>query len=139
MSGLIFAIIDCTDLRQENFLMRIFDDKIFRETEEREVKHPSPRKIVDQRVVHTTPLPVIPENFAHAVLCDFGEARPGDTQEPYFDDIQPFPYRAPEVILDIPFSYPTDIWNAGVMVCWRFLFGCLWNAQSLSAMACLRG
>ncbi len=34
----------------------------------------------------------------------------------YTEDIQPYVYRAPEVILDIPWSYPMDIWNVGVMV-----------------------
>jgi serine/threonine-protein kinase SRPK3 len=111
----------CIDLRQENFLMRPLDNTIFQRIEEREREHPSPRKIDGERVVYATPLPIVPENFAHAVLCDLGEARPGDTKELYLDDIQPFPYRAPEIILEISFSYPTDIWNAGVLVCWHFI------------------
>lgn len=48
------------------------------------------------------------------VLCDFGEAHFGSDW--YSDDIQPYPYRAPEVILDMPWSYPVDIWNVGVLV-----------------------
>ncbi|EHK96835.1 putative serine/threonine-protein kinase sky1 [Glarea lozoyensis 74030] len=31
-------------------------------------------------------------------------------------DIQPDPYRAPEVILEMPWGYAVDIWNVGVMV-----------------------
>ena len=48
------------------------------------------------------------------VLCDFGEARFG--KKTYIDDIEPYVYRAPEIILDIPWTYSADIWNLGVMV-----------------------
>ena len=56
----------------------------------------------------------IPEKHGRPVLCDFGEARFG--KESYDEDIQPYIYRAPDVILDIPWSYSVDIWNVGVLV-----------------------
>jgi hypothetical protein len=31
-------------------------------------------------------------------------------------DVQPDLYRAPEMILEIPWSYQIDIWNVGCMV-----------------------
>jgi serine/threonine protein kinase len=48
------------------------------------------------------------------VLCDFGEARLGEYDN--MADIQPYQYRAPEVILDIPWDEKVDIWNVGVIV-----------------------
>ncbi|RKK83764.1 hypothetical protein BFJ69_g2501 [Fusarium oxysporum] len=52
--------------------------------------------------------------FIHTVLCDFGSAVPGDVE--HCEDIQPDIYRAPEVILQAPWSYKVDIWNAGCMI-----------------------
>ncbi|KZT20468.1 putative CDK4/6 [Neolentinus lepideus HHB14362 ss-1] len=108
-------LIHC-DLRQENFLLSVNNDDVFREIEALEAREPSPRKIEGERVVHTTPYVAISDDITNIVLSDFGETRPGDTSTIYYDDIQPFPYRAPEVVLEIPFSYPVDIWNAGVML-----------------------
>ena len=48
------------------------------------------------------------------MLCDFGEARLGEYDD--MADIQPYQYRAPEVILGIPWDEKAGIWNVGVMV-----------------------
>ena len=48
------------------------------------------------------------------VLGDFGEARFGQTT--YTDLIQPEPYRAPEVMLGMPWDEKVDIWSVGTMV-----------------------
>ena len=56
------------------------------------------------------------------MLCDFGEARRGDVENG--DDIQPEVYRAPEVILEMKWSYSVDIWNVGVMVSRLHAGGC---------------
>ncbi|EPQ57710.1 kinase-like protein [Gloeophyllum trabeum ATCC 11539] len=108
-------LIHC-DLRQENFLLSTTTDAVFRAMEEHEASEPSPWKVDGDRVVHTTPYAMIPDDVSGIVLTDFGEARPGDTSMAYYDDIQPFPYRAPEIIFSIPFSYSVDIWNAAVML-----------------------
>ncbi|TFK46646.1 putative CDK4/6 [Heliocybe sulcata] len=112
-------LIHC-DLGPGNFLLGVAGDHVFEDIEAAENRDPSPRKIDGERVIHTTPHEIIPETLSDTptgvVLSDFGEARPGDVSTPCYDDIQPFPYRSPEVILEVPFSYPTDIWNAGVML-----------------------
>lgn len=56
----------------------------------------------------------MPKRLGAPVLCDFGSAVPGD--QIHREDIQPGIYRAPEVILEAPWSYGVDIWNAGCMV-----------------------
>ncbi|TFY61232.1 hypothetical protein EVJ58_g4639 [Rhodofomes roseus] len=106
------------DLRHENILMRGFNDKIHQGMESIEAARPSARKIDGDRVVYETPdrVPFPKEGFKCAVLCDYGEARCSDAGNTYTDDIQPFLYRAPELALGIPWSYPVDIWNAGVML-----------------------
>lgn len=56
----------------------------------------------------------IPARFGRPILCDFSLARDGRVKHNH--DIQPDPYRAPEVILEVPWGYAADIWNVGVMV-----------------------
>ena len=56
----------------------------------------------------------MPKKWDAPVLCDFGSAVPGDVE--HLEDVQPDAYRAPEVILEAPWSYQIDIWNAGCMV-----------------------
>ena len=95
--------------------MRSKDDKCFQRAEELELRNPCDRKIDGDRVIYTS-RGVFHTSIDRMVLSDFGEARCGMNSDPYYDDIQPLEYRAPEVLLEIPFSYPVDIWNAGLMV-----------------------
>ncbi|OSS49897.1 hypothetical protein B5807_05812 [Epicoccum nigrum] len=50
------------------------------------------------------------------VLCDFGLAQYLDDGIEHRIGIQPNVYRAPEIILDIPWTYSVDIWNVGCMI-----------------------
>ena len=77
---------------------------------------PSERKVDGDRVIYACRAVGLPPKIHSIVLCDFGEVRPGDQEEPCYDDIQPSKYRAPEVLVELPITYATDIWNAGVMV-----------------------
>ncbi|KAH8684919.1 kinase-like domain-containing protein [Tricladium varicosporioides] len=56
----------------------------------------------------------IPTRFGRPILCDFSLARNGQIKHCY--NIQPDPYQAPEVILEMPWGYSVDIWNVGVMI-----------------------
>jgi serine/threonine-protein kinase SRPK3 len=80
-----------------------------------ELMTPSARKIDGDRVIHTS-RPLVPPFYSYGrpVLCDFGEARLGEYDN--MIDIQPYQYRAPEVILNIPWDEKVDIWSVGVMV-----------------------
>lgn len=102
------------DLQARNIHLRIEDESILRHFEAAELSHPSRRKIDGDRVIYESRGLIRPEKPGRPVLCDFGEARFG--KDTYVDDIQPYVYRAPEVILDIPWTYSVDIWNVGVMV-----------------------
>lgn len=78
------------------------------------MRNPSARKTDGDRIIYESRGLRLPKKSGRPILCDFGEARHGQTS--YSDDIQPYVYRAPEVLLDIPWAYEVDIWNVGVMV-----------------------
>ena len=105
-----------SDIQEKNILLGMEDsssEDACATFEEREFNSPSPRKIADNRVTHISrPLVPVIYNYGQPVLCDFGEARFGDYDPTA--DIQPYQYRAPELILDIPFDQMADIWNVGV-------------------------
>lgn len=92
----------------------IDDDSVFQDFEQNELQDPSPRKEVDGRTIYTSRELGIPSQPGAPVLCDFGSAVLGD--EEHSEDIQPNIYRAPEVILDLPWTYSVDIWNVGCVV-----------------------
>lgn len=102
------------DLQARNVHLRIEEDSILKEFEAAELRTPSPRKIDGDRVIYVTRGLQRPKKPGRPVFCDFGEARFG--KKTYTDDIQPYVYRAPEIILDIPWTYSVDVWNVGVMV-----------------------
>ncbi|KAF2215924.1 hypothetical protein CERZMDRAFT_109760 [Cercospora zeae-maydis SCOH1-5] len=103
-----------TDLQASNIQFRVEDDSIFEYSAKAEMTNPSPRKVDGNQVTYESRGLRMPKKTGPPVLCDFGEARFGRSS--YTDDIQPYVYRAPEVILDIPWSYEVDVWNVGVMI-----------------------
>ncbi|KAH7317634.1 serine threonine protein kinase, CMGC group [Rhexocercosporidium sp. MPI-PUGE-AT-0058] len=103
-----------TDIKADNIMFGIEDDSVFTAFEEEELIHPSPRKMIDGRTVYLSRELRIPKTWGAPVLCDFGSAVVGDTE--HIEDVQPDIYRAPEVILEAPWSYQIDIWNTGCMI-----------------------
>lgn len=96
-------------------MLELVDDSVFAKLEENELRNPSPRKELDGRVTYLTrELEMVPGKVAPPVLCDFGSAVLGGIE--HLEDVQPDIYRAPEVILQVPWSYSIDIWNVGCMV-----------------------
>jgi serine/threonine protein kinase len=95
-------------------MLGIEDNSILADFEEGEKSHPSPRKIVGERVIYSSRKLGRTKNHGRPVLCDFGQARFGSST--YFGDIQPYIYRAPEVLLRMPWDEKVDIWNLGVLV-----------------------
>ncbi|KAG9232326.1 hypothetical protein BJ875DRAFT_443257 [Amylocarpus encephaloides] len=94
--------------------MGIDDENVLTGFEEAEVRDPSPCKVDGDRVIYTSRQMRVREVSAgRPVLCDFGEARIGDGKSA--EDIQPFLYRAPEVILRKSWDKKVDIWNLGVL------------------------
>ena len=81
-----------------------------------ELENPSPRKEVEDFIVYASRLFGWPP-AGEPVLCDFGSAEKGDATNTR--NAGPNVYRAPEVMLKMPWSYSVDIWNVGVLVCCR--------------------
>lgn len=97
-----------------NVHLRIEDQSILEHSEKAELSSPSPRKVDSDRVIYESRGLIRPKRSGRPVLCDFGEARFG--KPTYTDEIQPYVYRAPEIILNIPWTFSADIWNVGVLV-----------------------
>jgi serine/threonine-protein kinase SRPK3 len=110
-----FLIID---IQESNILLGMDEttaEQDLDKYEQDELKSPCARKIDGDRVIYTSRR-LVPEeyNYGRPVLCDFGEARFGEYDN--MIDIQPYQYRAPEVIFDTPWDNKVDIWSVGVMV-----------------------
>ena len=107
-----------TDIQESNVLLGMNEQTAEHDLdnfEKLELTSPSARKIDGDRVIYIS-RPLVPPFYSYGrpVLCDFSEARFGEYDNTA--DIQPFQYRAPEVIFDIPWDEKVDIWNVGVMV-----------------------
>ena len=103
-----------TDLQAARLQLRVNDDSVFENYESDELHDPRPRKVDGKRTIYQSRRLSLPTAAGHIILCDLGEARFGKAT--YTDDIQPYVHRAPEVILEMPWSYEVDIWNVGVLV-----------------------
>ncbi|PYI35738.1 kinase-like protein [Aspergillus indologenus CBS 114.80] len=102
-----------TDIQGKNIMMAIGDPSILAEFEEEEKSSPSLRKSVGDRVIYASRKLRKTKHHGRPMLCDFGQARRGS--DTYRGDIQPYIYRAPEVILRMPWNEKADIWNVGLL------------------------
>ncbi|OAA43706.1 serine threonine protein kinase, CMGC group [Metarhizium rileyi] len=103
-----------TDIKADNIMFSIADETVFTDFEQQELEQPSPRKELDGRTIYRSRDLRMPKRMGAPVLCDFGSAVLGSI--PHTEDVQPNIYRAPEVILQVPWSYEIDIWNTGAMI-----------------------
>lgn len=95
-------------------MLGIEDESLLAEFEEGEKSNPSPRKVVGNRVLYASRELKTTDNYGRPVLCDFGQGRFGSA--PYYGDIQPYIYRAPEILLRTTWDEKVDIWNLAVLV-----------------------
>ncbi|TGO73333.1 hypothetical protein BELL_0370g00090 [Botrytis elliptica] len=103
-----------TDIKADNILSEIEDESILDAFTEAEMNSPSPRKVIDGVTVYASRKFDIPRVFGDSVLSDFGSAVRGDVKRNH--GAGPQIYRAPEVMIKSPWSYPIDIWNVGAMI-----------------------
>lgn len=104
-----------TDIKEANILFGT-DESVLTALEQKELKTPGPRKELDGRTIYLSHGLDPPKDVGAPVLCDLGSAVRLDDGIEHREDIQPNVYRAPEVILDIPWTYSVDVWNVGCMV-----------------------
>ncbi|KAI6911462.1 kinase-like protein [Hortaea werneckii] len=118
LSGLQFlhkeARVIHTDLQPSNMLLGIHDDSVLAEFEHFEIENPCPRKELDDRTIHLSRQ--MPLSKGEPCITDLSEGRFGD--QVHTDRIMPNVYRAPEVILGLPWGYEVDVWGFA-MVLWH--------------------
>ncbi|KAL9945820.1 hypothetical protein ACHAO5_004487 [Verticillium nonalfalfae] len=90
-------------------------DSVLAKVEQNEVERPSPRKQTDE--VTTQVSQYVLGGAGPLTICDLGQARIGDEHS---GNAMPLPYRAPEVILDMPWGYRVDNWSVGLLA-WDLL------------------
>ncbi|KAG6175631.1 hypothetical protein E4U27_006036 [Claviceps purpurea] len=104
-----------TDIKEGNMLFGA-DESVLKAFEKEELEKPCPRKEANGRTIYLSRELGIPEEFGEPMLCDFGAAMRLQDGLERLEKIQPHQYRAPEVILDVPWTSSADIWNVGCMV-----------------------
>ncbi|KAJ5776963.1 serine/threonine protein kinase [Penicillium odoratum] len=83
--------------------------------EETENRNSGPYKLVENRMIYSSRKLGITKVHGRPILADFGEARLSSRTGTQWEDVQPLIYRAPEVLLRIPWNHKLDIWNFGVL------------------------
>lgn len=99
-------------------MLTVEDETMPKDFERAELESPTPRKVIDKtRSIYLSRRFGKPKNhdWGYPILCDFGEARIGTVQRTNMF-VQPHIYRAPEVVFEIPWGPPVDIWNLGALV-----------------------
>lgn len=104
-----------TDLHADNLLIALTDDSILSRVEQNEIDTPSARKRVEDTIIHVSQY--ILGARGPLVISDFGQARIGAEQH---GNAMPIPYRAPEVILGMPWNSAVDRWSVGLLA-WDLL------------------
>lgn len=96
-------------------MVRFNDQKVWEEIEQREIKQPSPRKVLADREIYRSYSPVAPLGGVPHVI-DFGAARLGGMGQMHSGDTMLWKYRAPKIILGLGWDDKVDIWSVGMMV-----------------------
>ncbi|KAH6627486.1 kinase-like domain-containing protein [Chaetomium tenue] len=103
------------DVRLDNIMFECSDESALMRFEQAELDHPSPRKEVNGRVIHITRMVDVDTSaMGWPILCDFGSAVFADKLHDSY--AQPRQYRAPEVVLKVPWGHKIDIWNVGCLI-----------------------
>ncbi|KAG9647631.1 terpenoid synthase, partial [Aureobasidium melanogenum] len=96
-----------SDFQPNNVLIGIQDDSVLDDFAKMANENPALRKEISDRIIYVSqPMPL---TKGLPSLSDFSEARFGTCTQSGL--IMPNVYRAPEVILDMEWSYAVDIWS----------------------------
>lgn len=96
-------------------MVRLEDKSILEKDVQDGFHNPLLQKVCDDRTIYRNNYGQPTSITGMVSITDFGHSTEGDG--PHNGCIQAEPYRAQEVILDACWSYSSDIWRLGVMVC----------------------
>jgi hypothetical protein len=98
-------------------MLRVENESIFTDYERAQVDSPIHRKVIsEERTIYASRPFRQPHEHAYGlpVLCDFGESRIGGSHA--YAEIQPEVYKSPEILMQMDWGHPADIWNAACVV-----------------------
>ncbi|EFY93180.1 protein kinase-like protein [Metarhizium acridum CQMa 102] len=104
-----------TDLHSDNLLIALTSDTILSKVEENEIYKPSARKRIGDTIIYVSQY--VLGGAGALTISDFGQARIGIE---HIGKAMPMPYRAPEVILGMPWGPSVDTWSVGLLA-WDLL------------------
>ncbi|KAG8765913.1 hypothetical protein FRC12_007194, partial [Ceratobasidium sp. 428] len=113
-----------TDINPTNILMSVDNPTILdRVAREEYTNHPTPRKVLDDRIVYQTrhALSSHAADVGFPKLADFAWVEPGASGTLNHNIQHPL-YRSPEVLLQAGWTYSIDVWNMGVLI-WDMMEG----------------
>jgi hypothetical protein len=99
------------DLHSDNLLIAMTDDSILAKVEEDEIREPSARKQDVDRSIYVSRYML--GGAGPLTICDFGQARIG---REHIGHAMPLQFRAPEIILNMEWGSPVDMWAVGLLV-----------------------
>ncbi|KAM3499482.1 hypothetical protein MY11210_009609, partial [Beauveria gryllotalpidicola] len=103
------------DLHADNLLIALTDRSILSTVEQNEIDTPCARKRIGDTIIYVSQYML--GGRGALIISDFGQARIGAEQH---GNAMPISYRAPEVILDMPWGPAVDTWSAGLLA-WDLL------------------
>ncbi|KAJ8120195.1 hypothetical protein ONZ43_g3033 [Nemania bipapillata] len=114
-----------TDIKDDNIMVTIEDESVLNDFVSTQQRSPQPRHIRkdDSRITYVSQDDFGPLRGSRLLpeLGDFNLAFPGlSGGMGHLSPIQSHRYRAPEVMLGLPWSYSVDIWNLGLLL-WNLL------------------
>ncbi|KAK4502554.1 hypothetical protein PRZ48_005979 [Zasmidium cellare] len=112
------------DLKMDNILMTFEDPSVLQDLLDGLQNHSMPRKVDGDRTTYLANVDFGQLRSLRVLLklTDYDRAQPGNFDGPMRHPMQNSVYRAPEVLMGLPWSYSLDIWNVGVLM-WDMLEG----------------
>ncbi|KAF9880111.1 alpha-n-arabinofuranosidase a [Colletotrichum karsti] len=105
-----------TDIQDGNIMLSVKDRSVLDRLVEDELELPSARKILRDRIIYASTGLEIPDQPGEPVIADFGDARIDEGAFDFEEEAMPDLYRAPEIVLGVPWNEKIDIWALGLLV-----------------------
>ncbi|KAK1855590.1 protein kinase [Colletotrichum chrysophilum] len=122
VANIIHTVTNMPDIQDGNIMLSLKDTDVLDALVEDEWDLPSARKIIKDRVIYASTGLEIPDQPGDPVIADFGDARIDEGPFEFEEEVMPDVYRAPEIVLGVPWNEKIDIWALGLLI-WDLLEG----------------